>query len=95
MRPKANLQPICKPVYTAAMEMHPDSLVIDRLGGPSVLARVFGIAPQSVSHWKRAGIPKARRMYLELSKPEVFAQLISTDGAPPVPTTTEEVRIAA
>lgn len=57
---------------------HPDSAVIEALGGPSAVARIFGIHPQAVSMWKRAGIPKARRMYLKLAHPEAFQV-----GAPP------------
>jgi hypothetical protein len=58
-------------------EGHPDSVVIEALGGPSAVARIFGIHPQAVSMWKRTGIPKARRMYLKLAHPEAF------EDAPP------------
>lgn len=54
------------------MEPHPDSKIIDRLGGPAEIGRLFEISPQAVSMWRREGIPKARRMYLELARPEAF-----------------------
>lgn len=55
------------------MELHPDTKIIDTLGGATAVARLCGgISPQAVSSWRRAGIPKARRMYLELLRPEAF-----------------------
>lgn len=51
---------------------HDDSVVIDRLGGTAEVARIFGIKPPSVSEWRTSGIPPARRMYLELIRPEAF-----------------------
>lgn len=43
-----------------------DNLIIDRLGGTGAAADLFGIAPASVSEWKRKGIPKARLQSLLL-----------------------------
>ncbi|WP_313447544.1 YdaS family helix-turn-helix protein, partial [Pseudomonas sp.] len=38
--------------------LHPDSLVIERLGGPVKLARRLGISNrQRVQNWKARGIP--------------------------------------
>lgn len=53
--------------------VHNDSLIIDRLGGNSVLAKMFGISSQAVSKWRKHGIPKPSRMYLELASPEAFS----------------------
>lgn len=57
--------------------LHPDAKVIDRLGGPSILAQKLGFDPKSggvqrVQNWKRRGIPELIR----LRRPDVF-------GAPP------------
>lgn len=52
---------------------HPHSQVIERLGGPSQVARLCRIRPQAVSQWKRAGIPPARLDYLRLLRPDAFA----------------------
>lgn len=51
---------------------HPDSILIDQLGGPTLIASWFEISPQAVSMWRSTGIPRSRRMYLELKHPEVF-----------------------
>lgn len=51
---------------------HPHSANIDQLGGTSAVARIFKIAPPSVSKWRHTGIPPARLMYLELIRPDVF-----------------------
>ena len=49
-----------------------DSEIIDALGGTSAVARLFDIKSPSVSEWRELGIPKARRMYLELRFPKAF-----------------------
>lgn len=54
------------------MDTHPDSELIDALGGTTEVAALCKVSPQAVSHWRRDGIPKARRMYLRLLKPEAF-----------------------
>lgn len=56
-----------------AMDKHPDSKLIDELGGPTQIAKVFGISSQAVSSWRRSGIPRPNRMYLELKHPAVFS----------------------
>jgi len=55
---------------------HPDSDVIDALGGTAAVARLCRISQPSVSEWRKAGIPEARRMYLELARPDVFAAVV-------------------
>lgn len=54
------------------MRKHSDSFVIDRLGGNGVVAAMFNISSQAVSKWRRSGIPKAPRMYLQLRYPAAF-----------------------
>lgn len=49
-----------------------DSQIIDALGGTSKVASLCEINPASVSEWRIAGIPKARRQYLALLYPDVF-----------------------
>lgn len=51
---------------------HPDSEIIDALGGTAAVARLCDVQPPSVSDWRKSGIPKARRMYLKLMRPDVF-----------------------
>ena len=51
---------------------HNDSLIIDRLGGNTVTAKMFSISSQAVSKWRNVGIPEARLMYLKLARPDVF-----------------------
>lgn len=46
-----------------------DSEIIDRLGGTTVLADLFGIKPPSVSEWREKGIPSARKQTLALLFP--------------------------
>jgi len=48
------------------------SEIIDRLGGPSKVAAMFGIKPPSVCEWRNTGIPNARLMYLRLLRPDLF-----------------------
>ena len=49
-----------------------DSQIIDALGGTSKTARLCKVQPASVSEWRKTGIPAARRMFLELARPDVF-----------------------
>ncbi len=49
-----------------------DNWVIDELGGTSAVARIFDIKPASVSEWRKDGIPKPRRQYLQLFRPSLF-----------------------
>jgi hypothetical protein len=63
-----------------------DDVVIDRLGGSVATATLCQVTPQAVSQWRRTGIPKPRRMYLQAVRPEVFE-------TPPL--LTEEIRDAA
>lgn len=89
--------------------------VIDRacsaVGGLSKLATAVGESPQTVSNWRRRGVPIAHCAAIELAtkgkvtrrdlRPDdwsrIWPELIGTDGAPPVPGTeiAAEVRDAA
>ena len=51
---------------------HPDSEIIDALGGTAAVARLCQVKPPSVSDWRKEGIPPARRMYLEAVRPDAF-----------------------
>lgn len=53
---------------------HPDEKIISELGGTYAVARIFDIRPPSVTRWKVRGIPRARRMYLEVVYPELFGR---------------------
>lgn len=52
---------------------HDDSAAIDAMGGPTAVAAIFGISPQAVSQWRRNGIPRVSRMYLEVKRPDLFS----------------------
>lgn len=49
-----------------------DSDLIDKLGGPTVVAKLLEVTPQAVSQWRDKGIPRARMMYLRLVRPDLF-----------------------
>lgn len=51
---------------------HPDSEIIDRLGGTAAVARLCDVKDPSVSEWRKTGIPPARRMYLQAIRPAAF-----------------------
>ena len=56
-------------------DIHPDSQIIDALGGTAEVARLCRIKSPSVSEWRKNGIPSARRDFLELKYPDVFASM--------------------
>lgn len=56
----------------AQTKLHPDSALITQLGGTFAVARMCEVRPPSVSGWRRTGIPRARRQYLQLLRPDVF-----------------------
>lgn len=49
-----------------------DSQIIDALGGSCAVAALCNVTSQAVSQWRRSGIPEARRMYLQLLRPDAF-----------------------
>lgn len=51
-----------------------DADLIKKLGNTFAVAKMFGIKPPSVSEWKKSGIPSARRMYLEVIRPDLFCK---------------------
>ncbi|MFY3647001.1 hypothetical protein ACOTET_22885 [Achromobacter xylosoxidans] len=59
---------------------HPDSDIIDALGGTAVVARLCKVKDPSVSDWRKTGIPAARRMYLETIRPEAFSTPVATSA---------------
>lgn len=61
------------------MEKPTDSQIIDRLGGTTEVARICQIKPPSVSEWRVAGIPPARRQYLELLRPDAFGHGLAAE----------------
>jgi hypothetical protein len=56
------------------------SKIINELGGTSVVAAMFEIKPSSVSEWRKNGIPKARKQYLQLLRPDIFARETICEG---------------
>lgn len=57
------------------------SIIIDNLGGATVVAKLCECRPQAVSQWKRKGIPNSRLLYLKAVRPEVFAKVSPCDTA--------------
>ena len=51
---------------------HPDSKVIDALGGTVAVATLCGIKSPSVSQWRWDGISGGFRKFLMLKHPEAF-----------------------
>lgn len=49
-----------------------DSQRIDLLGGPVAVGKLCEVTSQAVTQWRRDGIPRARRMYLALLRPDLF-----------------------
>lgn len=60
--------------------MDPNAL-IERLGGPTAVARLCEVTPQAVSQWRDNGIPKPWEKYLRLLRPDVFAGSAAEQGA--------------
>lgn len=54
--------------------------IIDQLGGSLKVAQLCKVTVGAVSQWRRAGIPRARLMYLQAIRPDVFAEPV--DPAP-------------
>lgn len=46
--------------------------IIDALGGTNEVAELCQVTAQAVSQWRVDGIPKARLMYLQAIRPDVF-----------------------
>jgi hypothetical protein len=65
------------------------TLIIQELGGSSAVASLCETTPQAVSQWfgtdpktgKKREIPKARLMYLQAVRPNVFRQPQTSQGA--------------
>jgi hypothetical protein len=62
-----------------------DSELIDNMGGTAEVAALCDVSMAAVSQWRLSGIPKARRMFLRLARPDTFKDETGVD----VPTQTE------
>ncbi len=51
---------------------HPDSKIIDALGGTTKVAAIFNLKKPSISKWRITGIPDSRKMYLKVVYPHLF-----------------------
>lgn len=65
--------PIDNSVGKPKIRVMDTSQIIKALGGTVAVARLCKVRPASVSEWRRNGIPSARRQFLELLRPDVFA----------------------
>jgi len=63
--------------------LHPDSATIDALGGTAAVARLCECKQPSVTKWRTTGIPRARRQYLELLRPDVFGKPVAPPAQEP------------
>jgi len=52
--------------------LHPDSEIIDALGGTTKVAAIFNLKKPSISKWRITGIPESRKMYLKVVYPNLF-----------------------
>ena len=48
------------------MQLTPDQIIDDVLGGTVEAAKVFNISPAAISQWRKDGIPVAREMYIRV-----------------------------
>lgn len=62
-----------------------DSKIIDELGGTSAVAKLCEVKPSSVSEWRTQGIPRARRQYMRLLRPDLFGPAPTCDCTQPQP----------
>lgn len=44
------------------VKLHEHAAVIDKMGGSTAVARLFGYTPQRVNNWKYRGVPDAARL---------------------------------
>ncbi|WP_269497275.1 hypothetical protein [Castellaniella sp. S9] len=51
---------------------HPDAYLIEALGGTRAAALIFDVRPQVVSKYRKTGMPKYRKAYLKLLRPDLF-----------------------
>lgn len=59
---------------------HADSEIIDALGGTVEVSRICEVKSPSVSEWRKTGIPRARRQYLQLLRPDIFGPAPAKEG---------------
>lgn len=68
-------------------ELHPDSKIIDDLGGPSKLAELLGYdkthgGVQRIQNWKKRGIPSSVKIaHPELFMTDLIDRIKATDDA--------------
>lgn len=53
-------------------QIHPDSKLIDALGGTSRVAEFLEVTTGAVSQWRRGGIPKSRKKTLKYARPKIY-----------------------
>jgi hypothetical protein len=51
---------------------HPDSEIIDLLGGTSVVAKFTNLTTGAISQWRTNGMPDAWKKYFETIRPDAF-----------------------
>lgn len=79
------------------LRMSADSILIEKLGGPTKLAGLLGFdkarGPQRVHNWTKRGIPAA----VKVARPDLFLLDFAAAGAPGAPALTapQEQRRAA
>lgn len=53
--------------------------IIDNLGGTCAVAELCEVTTGAVSQWRLSGIPKARLMFLQAIRPDVFSAPSESD----------------
>jgi hypothetical protein len=55
-----------------AKQKHPDSEIIDRLGGTSVVAKFTELTTGAISQWRHNGMPEPWKKYFQTIRPDAF-----------------------
>lgn len=58
------------------------SAIVECLGGSVAVGKIFGIRSQSVSRWKKVGIPENRLQFIQMKFPEAPAVIASMNYQP-------------
>lgn len=53
-------------------KLHPDAILLAKIGRPVDAAKFFEVTSQAVSKWRREGLPRGRRLHLRSLHPDWF-----------------------
>ena len=46
--------------------------IVEKMGGTTAVAKMYGMTTQNVSRWKRHGFPKSWLRVIKLERPDLF-----------------------